>query len=775
MTTTTLRPLLFLLLVALAAPTQLVRAQDFNQIDESGNVTRRNQNFNPHNNDTTKNKKKIIPRGLYVWTVDRRFGDITRTEPDTLPHLFPHTTMGIGPTGEYNTVGNNYSARQSRIFANRPLPSQFALADVYSQVLSEPDAWHFTNTLSPVTNLTYNNCGDKTNGKDHIDARFAANFGKRLGLGFDLDYLYARGYFQNQNNSHFNTNLYASYRGDQYQMHALVTLNHQKATENGGITDDQYLVHPEIYPESYQDSEIPVVLDRNWNRHNQQRLFLTHRYALGFYRKVKMTEEELRARQFAQESAKEREKADQGDQKAEPVIMGRPDNAKIAGDMPTTMPTDSTAADPTRITVSSKAEADSLQALAAREDSIEQTMKREFVPVTSFIHTLELTNQERIYQAYDSPTGLYADTFFSTLRGTYSGDSIYDPTRHFALRNTVAVALLEGFNRYVPSGLKVFASHELRRFELPWVDDEGTTAYMNRLTEHNVSLGGQLIRQQGRTFHYDVTAETWVAGEDLGQLKLDGHADLNFRLLGDTVRLAARAHFYRLNPTFAQRHYHGKHFWWDTHLSKEMRTRIEGDFSFNKTKTRLRVAVEEIQNYTYLGLSYTLDGETRKGLSAQMMQHSGNINILTAQIDQRLRLGPLHWDNTLTYQSSSEKDVLPLPKLNVFSNLYLDFMVAHVLKVELGAAATYFTKYAAPDFCPQLNQFGVQQNADTRMELGNFPFIDVYANLHLKHARFFVMMTNAMGTSFSRQAFLAPHYPIDRSSLQLGISWNFFN
>ena len=187
------------------------------------------------------------------------------------------------------------------------------------------------------------------------------------------------------------------------------------------------------------------------------------------------------------------------------------------------------------------------------------------------------------------------------------------------------------------------------------------------------------------------------------------------------------------------------------------------------------MAVEEIQNYPYLALGYAINDEKRQQLVAAPMQHSGNISILTAQLDQRLRLGPLHWDNTLTYQSTSNADVLPLPTFNVFSNLYLDFMVAHVLRVELGAAATYFTKYAAPDFCPQLNQFAVQQNADTRMELGNFPFVDVYANMHLKHARFFVMMTNATATSFNRMGFLTPHYPIDRSTLHMGISWNFFN
>jgi len=758
-----------------AAP---LSAQEFNQIDESGNITQRNKNFNPHNHDTTS-KAKVIPHGMYVWTVDRRFGDITRTEPDTLPHLFPQSTMGMGTTGEYNTVGNNYSARLSRIFANRPLQTQLAFSDAYSQVLRQPDEWHFTNTLSPITNLTYDNCGDKTNGEDHIDARFAANFGKRIGFGFDLNYLYARGYFQNQNNSHFCTNIYASYLGDRYQMHTLVTLNHQKASENGGIANDEYVTHPEIFTESYQDSEIPVVMERNWNRHNQQRIFLTHRYALGFYHKVKMTDEEIRARQFAAESAKEHSQDEEKTgEKLAPKPMGRPDNAMIAGDLPTPeMPNDSTAtADSTRIPVTSKAQADSLMAEQARQDSIDATMKREFVPVTSFIHTLEASATNRIYQAYASPSGLYADQYFSAVERGYSGDSIYDKTNYRNVRNTLAVALLEGFNKYAAAGLKVFATHDLRQIELPQVNTADQTAWTERWTEHNVSIGGQLQRRQGHTLHYDATAETWLAGEDAGQLKLDGHADLNTPLLGDTLRLSANAYFYRLNPTITQRRYHAKHFWWDnSDMSKETRSRIEGIFCFNRTDTRLRIAIEEIQNYTYLGLNYTISDEARQQLTAQMLQHGGNINILTAQLEQRLKVGPLHWDNTLTYQSSSNKDVLPLPTLNVFSNLYLKFMVAHVLRVELGASATYFTKYFAPDFCPQLNQFGIQQNADTRMELGNFPFVDVYANLHLKHARFFVMMTNATASQFNRMSFLTPHYPINRSTLHMGISWNFFN
>lgn len=790
-------------------------------MDADGNITPGSNNtFNPHGKNDTTNQQKEVPRGLHVWTVDRRFGDITKAEVDTMPHLFPQTTMNTGRYMQYNTVGSNYTARQNRIFADRPVQSQFYFTDAYDQVLRQPDEWHFTNTLSPITNLTYDKASGQY-GEDHIDARFAVNADKRTGFGFDLNYLYARGFYQNQNASHFGATFYASHLGDHYQMHALFSTHHQKTAENGGITNDNYVTHPELYTESFSDNEIPTVLDRNWNRNDNQRLFLSHRYALGFYRMVPMTEEEIKARKFAQEAAADKEARQRnrdddddsprsnrpGTLKGRPddaQVMepkGRPDDAQVMGDAPTlTTAADSLQADSTRLSVTSKAQADSLMAAKALQDSIDATMKREFVPVTSFIHTLDLGRYNRIYQAYTSPDDFYANTYYDQSWRGYANDSIYDQTKLLAMSNTFAIALLEGFNKYVPAGLKVFAAHDLRRYDMPefttvtTTDDatgtttETTIARLGRWTEHNVSIGGQLQRTQGQTLHYNVLAETWIAGEDAGQLKLDGHADVNFPLFGDTVRLAAKGSFYRLNPSFVERRYHSKHFWWDNDLDKETRTRVEGDFSYEKTNTRVRLAIEEIQNYTYLGIDYTLtptlndDGTidnaadyARSALDANVRQHSGNLNIITAQLDQRLRLGPLHWDNIVTWQSCSNTDVLPLPEFNVFSNLYLEFMVAHVLRVELGAAATWFSKYTVPDFLPQLNRFAVQENETARQELGNFPFVDAYANLHLKHARFFVMLTNATASNFDRMVFLTPHYPLNRSTLHLGVSWNFFN
>ena len=763
-----------------------VRAQDvFNQIDESGNISRRseNGNFSSHNNDTTKNKE--IPKGHYVWTVDRKFGDVIPSSPDTIHHLFMNTTFNSGVYGEYNTTGSNYTARLSRIFINRAESSSFIFTEPYTFFYKQPDEFLFMNTLSPYTCVTYDNCGDKQYGEDRIDAKFAVNANKRLGFGFDLNYDYARGYFSYQSIAHFNSTLFCSYLGDRYQMHILLTANHQKAAENGGITDDTYITHPESFQDSYDAIEIPTVLSQNWNRNDNQHVFLSHRYNIGFYRKVKMTEEELKARQFAQESKKDKEEKNNDASKgrdSKDIPMGRPDGAAVVGKEPVKTDSLDFANDSTRIKVNGQAAIDSLNRAKAIQDSIDATMKNEYVPVTSIIHTLELNNYKRIYQSYYTPKDYYLNRYY-TQGYLYSNDSIYDMTKHLQIKNTIGLALLEGFNKYMKAGLKGFVTHEYRNYEMPDIVENSDSSYQRSYSEHSISIGGKINKTQGKTLHFGLQAEAWVTGEESGQLKLDFNTDVNFRLFGDTVRLAANAYFHRLHPTFYQRNYHSKHLWWENNdLSKETRTRVEGLFSYEKTDTKLRVAIEEIQNYTYYGMSYDLFDQSdatkdkgRTNMTAGVFQESGNINILTAQLHQNFRLGPLNWENVVTYQNSSNTDVLPLPTWNIFSNLYLKFRIAKVLDVELGADATIFSKYYAPDFCPMINQYAVQQNADSRVELGGYPFVDVYANMRLKSVRFFVTMCNIVNSGGNHMAFLAPYYPTNGRVLHFGVSWPFFN
>lgn len=780
------KKIIFSSLLFCAATLPVAAQNDFNYNEDSQFRPQTNRKVNTD----SLGSDKEIPKGIRVWTVDERFGDTKAAVVDTLQHMYMNSTFTEGLRGEYNTLGNMGTARLNRIFIDRRnTQGNFIFTEPYDYIVNPVSDFHFTNPYSPITNITLNSCGDKVTGEDDFKAMFAVNANKRLGAGFRFDYKYGRGYYNAQSTSHFKYTMWASYLGDRYQAHFLFSTNHEKMTENGGITNDDYIKHPEIYTESFATNEIPTVLEQNWNRLDNQHIFFTHRYNVGFSRKVKMTEEEIKAKKFAMASKKEnaeenakeeaRKKAkEQGkkfdekayDKQQGAKFTGRPDGAKIAGDEPAK---DSAAKDmrndSTRIAVNGKAAADSLLAVQKKNAEDSLFYKSEYVPVTSFIHTVKFDNYRRIYEAYQTPADYYLQEYYDA--GRLTGDSIYDQTKHWHMKNTFAIAMLEGFNKWAKAGLKAFASYDLRHYELP--TKEGG---LEKYNEHVLSVGGQLSKQEGKTLHYNAVAEIGLTGVDAGTLAIDGNVDVNIPFLGDTLQVRGDAFFHRETPSFYYRNYHARHLWWENDLDKTIHTRIMGTLSFPKTRTKLRVAVDEIKNYTYFSQSYDITEKgLRTGVMVTPMQESGGINLLTAQLEQNFRLGILNWENQFTYQHSSKESVLPVPAFNAYTNLYIKFKVVKVLNVDLGADMRYFTSYEAPDYSPYMGQYTVQGNGENNVKIGNYPIVNVYANVHIKHTRFFVMMSHINAGQGDKNYFFAPHYPMNERVFRIGVSWNFFN
>lgn len=777
---------IFSSLLFCAATLPVAAQNDFNYNEDSQFRPQTNRKVNTD----SLGSDKEIPKGIRVWTVDERFGDTKAAVVDTLQHMYMNSTFTEGLRGEYNTLGNMGTARLNRIFIDRRnTQGNFIFTEPYDYIVNPVSDFHFTNTYSPITNITLNSCGDKVTGEDDFKAIFAVNANKRLGAGFRFDYKYGRGYYNAQSTSHFKYTMWASYLGDRYQAHLLFSTNHEKMTENGGITNDDYIKHPEIYTESFATNEIPTVLEQNWNRLDNQHIFFTHRYNVGFSRKVKMTEEEIKAKKFAMASKKEnaeenakeeaRKKAkEQGkkfdekayDKQQRAKFSGRPDGAKIAGDEPAK---DSAAKDirndSTRIAVNGKAAADSLLAIQKKNAEDSLFYKSEYVPVTSFIHTVKFDNYRRIYEAYQTPADYYLKEYYDA--GRLTGESIYDQTKHWHMKNTFAIAMLEGFNKWAKAGLKAFASYDLRHYELPTMEGG-----FEKYNEHALSVGGQLSKQKGKTLHYNAVAEIGLTGVDAGTLAIDGNVDVNIPFLGDTLQVRGDAFFHRETPSFYYRNYHARHLWWENDLDKTIHTRIMGTLSFPKTRTKLRVAVDEIKNYTYFSQSYDITEKgLRTGVMVTPMQESGGINLLTAQLEQNFRLGILNWENQFTYQHSSKESVLPVPAFNAYTNLYIKFKVVKVLNVDLGADMRYFTSYEAPDYSPYMGQYTVQGNGENNVKIGNYPIVNVYANVHIKHTRFFVMMSHINAGQGDKNYFFAPHYPMNERVFRIGVSWNFFN
>ncbi len=716
--------------------------QPFNTLDNRdryGNQV--DPSTQPDSLDTGTDVQSIPPK-LYMWQLSETLGNRTIVPADTLALNFQNTNLVGGMTGEYNFLGNLGSPRLSRIFFNRQDDEPTLFMAPYSSFFVRPDQVFFTNSNVPYTNLTYYKAGNKINGEERFKSYFSVNVNKRLAFGFNFDYLYGRGYYANQSTSHFNAGLFGSYIGERYQIQAVYNNFFMKMNENGGIANDGYITRPDTMAEGkkeYSSTTIPVKMEQTSNRNKDFYVYLTQRYRLGFKRRVLKEE--------AQNNSVQQRFSPAAPTTSIASSIAPADSLATDSLATHSLATDSLPAN--NLAMGDNLSLDSLNSNHALPE--DTNFVEEFVPVTSFIHTFKIERARHKYQSVSTPD----ENAYYNKQGVSR-----DSTTAFSVKNIFGIALLEGFNRYAKAGLTGYISHKFSRYDLMNAD----SMTVDRFTEQEIYVGGELAKRQGKTLHYSIDGEVGIMDKAMGQFRVNGNMDLNFRLWKDTVNLKVRGFVKNTLPSFYMRHYHSNlHVWDNDNMEKEFRTRVEGELNIDRWGTNLRAGVENVKNYTYLNQK------------AVPEQNSGNIQILSATLKQNFRAGIFHLDNEVTWQKSSNETVLPLPQISVYSNLYLLTKLAKkVLTVQLGADVRYFTKYNAPAYTPSIQQFHLQPEND-QVEIGGYPIVNVYANLHLKRTRLFAMYSHVNQGMGTRNSFLVPHYPINPSLLRIGVSWNFYD
>ncbi len=685
-----------------------------------------------------KKKEQPTPKGVSQWVVDPLLGDsIAAANNDTVVHNFQWWNLTDGKNGEYTFLGNLGAPRLSRIFLHRDDTDEMLFLQSYDFFLTGVKDFRFSNTKSPLTNLAYHKVGNKTNGQERVRGYFSTNITAHSGAGFLLDYLYGRGYYNAQANSMFGGSVFGYHLGERYQMHAYINANHNKMGENGGLESDVYITDPQSLPNRYSSKDIPTTLTQTWNRNDGETYFLTHRYRMGHYREIHVPDS------------------------LKPKMPAEIDLLNQLNDsLRQLVKTDS---------LQRKIWVDSLQ----RKWQAEQIPPTEFVPVASVGHTFSLRTMRHVLYSYDTPQGYYTHLYYGSL------DYARNRAHALVMDNTLSLNMIEGFNKWAAMGISLFATHHMERYHQP--HEMGDTVMEKRETLQKLYVGGRLSRRQGKLLHYDAQARFVAVGDHMGEFDADANISLNFPLgRRDSIELHAHGFVKNLQPVYYMESYHNQFLWWDHDFNKEFKTRIEGSVTNKRTKTTLSVGVENIKNYTYLAAQNTLTGKDPNSTltadyshNVDARQYSGNIQVFSVGLKQDFKLGPLHWDNEITYQTTSKADILPLPKLNVYSNLYLKFCIKKTLNVQLGGDVRYFTSYYAPDYSPAANQFVVQDTQHPRIKIGNYPVLSAYANLHIQHCRIYVAghhLNSGMG-----KGFWAPHYAMDPWTLRFGVSWNFFN
>ena len=692
-----------------------------------------------HETDTIE----VFTNNTKVFRLTDKLGERYLAPMDTQRLNFSNSVLLEGRGQAVSYLANIGSPAQSRIFAERGEENDFIFADAYNYYLTTPQNALFYDVKEPYTHLTYlpNLIGNQQNSEEMFKGVLTANFGKKINIGIDFDYTFVRGHYASNSNKNLYFRPFGCFLSDRYEVHAYFQGYDFLNSENGGLTNDRYVTHPDDFTEGRRpinDSKaFPTRYTDTWNHFKGKQVFLTHRYNLGFYRELTEEEKEDAEKRKEENKKKNEHQDDMSNNRAA-------DNTQQAG-----LFSDETSEETAEIEI---------------PDAI-------FVPVSSIIHTFEYEGRNRLFLSNSNAI----DTCYQQIY-TPIDSALYDFTEAWNIKNTVGLALREGFQDWAKFGLTAYVHLEKRRFTLPseWVRSSTQNNYffsnlgplpkiqqqtqdtIIHYDEFSTYLGAELSKQQGQLLTYRARGELCMAGSDLGEFRLEGDLKTQFLLAGKEASVKATGSIKNLTPAFYMRHHHSRYYWWDNPFKKIQRVYLGGEVDILQTRTKMTAGVESIQNFVYFG---------KTGMPEQF---ESNLQVITARIKQDFRYKALGWENELVYQLSSDKNVLPLPQLSAYSNLYIDFTYAHVLNIQLGVDAHYFTSYYAPYYEPATQQFQTQDEK----KIGNYPIINAYANLRLKQTRFFISGYNLGSLIIApTEYFSLLHYPLNPMIIKVGISF----
>ncbi len=355
------------------------------------------------------------------------------------------------------------------------------------------------------------------------------------------------------------------------------------------------------------------------------------------------------------------------------------------------------------------------------------------------------------YQDMDLNAEFYTNNLLTSL-------ATFDKVDQKVMRNTFQVVFNENENKWIRLGAKFGAISEIYNYHL--------RRQMNKYTWkqqpediHNSILLAKLFSQSGKTLNWQATGTFVAEGYRQGDAKLWGDLTTWFNKK-EQNGIYASGKIETKTPNFLYDEYYGNHQIWKNDFDKIVELGVKGEYFNKKYKLRIGVAMNQIENHVYFGQD-TLPHQADSG-----------ITILTAYADKKFKLGNFHFNQKVVVQKTSSDNIIPLPKFSIYSNnYYQNNFFKGALGLQVGVALHYNSAFHAPAYIPSIGQFYLQ----TKKEIGNYPKLDVYANIRIKRTRLFFMYEHLNSSMGNREYFSALHYPISPGMFKYGLIWTFYD
>ena len=386
------------------------------------------------------------------------------------------------------------------------------------------------------------------------------------------------------------------------------------------------------------------------------------------------------------------------------------------------------------------------------------TIKVEYIPLMTFSHLFETNNSNRRYIEKTANQGFYNDIYFDSI-------ATHDTTDVLTIRNTIAVTFCEAYNTKLKFGITAFAMNECQRFLRDSVPYDPDSIFDYKWT-NNTFVGGAIHKHSGANVRYHVEGKVCVVGYKIGEFDVHGKLQTHFNAGKYPMYISARAYAKSETPNWYLQHFQSNHVCWENDFGFTYRFLGGATISYPTkwVKARLDFSFENQPHPSYVSAT---DWKPR--------QYSGNVQIITGDVGVDVTTPWVNLENRAVIQHSTNDSVMAVPLVILQHRLYYHGTWFKALDAQIGVDVRYFTRYHAPILCPATGMFAAQ----TDTKIGNYPWMNVYANFYVRsiRLRFFAQYQhiNRLFMKDNIDYLTMPDYPTNRDVFRAGLAWHFYN
>jgi hypothetical protein len=257
--------------------------------------------------------------------------------------------------------------------------------------------------------------------------------------------------------------------------------------------------------------------------------------------------------------------------------------------------------------------------------------------------------------------------------------------------------------------------------------------------------------------HFDASGEYAFAGPNAGNYLARGAYYFNAL---DKFHAGLSANAASQMPAYMSQYYFAPHFSWAHKFGNIATQNIRLTLGIPRYRLYLGAFVQSQQSPVYFDTF------------ALPQQYNGSTLITRFFLKDNLRLWHLRFNNELNYQTTPNTDIIRLPQLYTFHQLYYEGkLFKNALWLQAGVQARYISSFKANAYMPATNQFYLQD----QKEYGNYVFVDVFVNARIDKFSFFLMASHINQGYSGSNYMLCPTYAMPDRSLKAGLSWMFFD